>query len=210
MPRKPFVPTKNPYHVSARCINKDWFSQPLEELWPLFCDYLYLTKIIHDVKIHSFVLMDNHFHLLITAPNLNLSEAMAFFLRETSRNILKVSGRLNRTYSSRFFRCEIKSFHHFMTAYKYVYRNPVEAGIVDSCEQYKFSTLNGIIGTNRLLVPLEEDTLADIYRIEDQLSWLNTRPDPDHQKAVKNALRRPQFKLPKRNGRPHILETDKF
>ena len=42
--------------------------------------------------------MGNHFHLLVTAPDGNLSAAMLYFMRETSREVSRRSGKINQTW----------------------------------------------------------------------------------------------------------------
>ncbi|WP_081111818.1 transposase [Bdellovibrio bacteriovorus] len=59
----------------------------------------YLCFIHHAYKgeIYAFVLMSNHFHLLIRFPENNMSEAMTYFMRESSRMISRQAGRINQT-----------------------------------------------------------------------------------------------------------------
>jgi putative transposase len=177
----------------------------MPETWRTFCDQLYISGKIFDLEVHSFVLMGNHFHLLVTAPKLNLSQAMAYFLRESSRQILKDNQRINRTFSARFFRSRIVGFHHYMTVYKYIYRNPVEAGIADCPEAYRFSTLHSLLGFSRLEIPLLYDPLLDSEEVETTLKWLNQTPSPENKLAVQKALRRPEFRLPNHKKQPHPL-----
>src|SRR5689334_21017913 len=93
------VPRKNvpihstdPYHITARCINKEWFRIPLTEVWSLMGDYLAVIEHEFKILIHAFVLMPNHFHLISTAPDANISVALNYFMRETSREITRLSG----------------------------------------------------------------------------------------------------------------------
>jgi putative transposase len=209
MPRKLFYPTPNPYHICCRSINKDWFESPMTELWELFSDYLFLAEKMFELKIHSFVLMNNHFHLLVTAPQLNISQAMQYFTRETSKQILRSSSRINCTFARPFFRSEIIGYHHFMTVYKYIYRNPVEAGLTQYCEAYPYSTLNGLVGFSRLFISLQQDTLL-FDDVEQTLKWLNRRPDRQAYEDVRKALKRREFTLPRKRGQQNPLEFQIF
>lgn len=80
-----------------------------------------------------------------------------------------------------------------MNAYKYNYFNPVKAGVVERCENYRFSTLRGLLGYEKLLVPVVEDTLL-IPDVEGTLDWLNRHPPKNHLDAIKSALRKAEFK----------------
>lgn len=211
MPRKKYPNNPlNPYHVSARCLNREWFPLPIELTWSIMEDYLYLIAAQFNVRIHSFVLMSNHFHLIISAPHNNLSQALLYFMRETSKEIGRLSGRINQVYGARNFKTHLGSFHYFMNTYKYVYRNPVRAGICQFVEEYPYSTLHGQCGLKKLIIPLAEDTLLfDPNFSESALRWLNATPNIELEDEMRLILRRSNFesKAPKRTGRLSLLET---
>jgi len=84
----------HPYHVTARCINREWFRIPLEEVWAITNDYLWVTIREFNLLVYGFVLMPNHWHLIATSPDCNLGPALNYFMRETSREITPLSGRM--------------------------------------------------------------------------------------------------------------------
>jgi len=197
MPRKPVpIISDTPYHICARCINKEWFVLPVPVVWDIMSDFLAMMSRGFSVRIHSFVLMSNHFHLVATPTENNLSEALLYFMRETSREITRLSGRINQTYGMRNHKTQIFQYHYFMNTYKYVYRNPVRAGICERVEDYPYSTLRGLLGQSRLIIPLEEDTLL-FDSVEQTLQWLNQAPESEADKSMRLALRRPIFKFPR-------------
>src|SRR5437868_8579917 len=105
MPRKRHItPAELPYHVSARTHSGIWFRSGPETTWHILCDYLYFVKFAFNLKIHSFVLMNNHFHLLVSTPDANLSKAMNYFMRESSKEINRLSGHENQVWGGRFYR----------------------------------------------------------------------------------------------------------
>ena len=214
MPRKIFIQNpENPYHISARSNNRDWFALPMDEVWFIFGRFLYLLHHAYGVEIYAFVLMNNHFHLLARFPMGNLIKAMQYFMRETSRCIAFESERINHVYGGRFFRCEIGSFHYFTHTYKYVYRNPVEARLCNFAEEYPYSTLNGLIGKTPLLIPMQPDTLLfENGGVEQTLTWLNRRPPQEEKEMIRKALRKNEFKLAKKRSteKPHPLEWMQF
>lgn len=126
---------------------------------------------------------------------------------ETSRELVRLGNRINQTYGGPHFRCLIKSHHYFLNAYKYLYYNPVAAGICENVLDYPYSTLHGQLGQGRLLIPVEED-LTLFNDVEGTLAWLNTRPKKENWLAVRNALRRKEFKLGRYNFKVHPLEID--
>jgi putative transposase len=97
----------------------------MPEAWELFSDYLYFINKNFGIRIHSFVLMPNHFHMIARDPELNLSSAMNYFMRETSKLMASESRTINRVWGAPFHSSLIDSPLYYLHAYKYVYRNPV-------------------------------------------------------------------------------------
>jgi REP element-mobilizing transposase RayT len=182
---------------------------PIGEVWEIMSLRLYYLHTVFDVEILAFVLMSNHFHLLLRTPSANLSEAMANFMRETSRAITKAAHRINQTYGQRHSRTIIGSHHYFLQAYKYVYRNPVAAGLCERPENYPYSTLSGLLGANRLIIPVQHD-LTLFPDVEGTLDWLARPSNKEDWQSVKRALRRHEFSLAKDRSskEPNRLEID--
>jgi putative transposase len=209
MPRKKFIASQEfPYHVSARCINKEWFALPMGEVWSVFSDYLFFIHHAFGVQIHSFVLMNNHFHMIVRTPLMNLDSAMNYFMRETSRIIGNRSGRINQVYGGPYHWSLIKSPIYFLHAYKYVYRNPIEAGLINNVEEYKYSTLRVLLGCQHSIIPIENDETLFPDFIE-QLKWLNyAYPSEEVRADIRSALRKKEFQFAKdKRGMPHFLDN---
>ncbi len=185
-----------PYHVTARCINKEWFQLPLKDVWTIFNNHLYFISIAFNVRIHSFVLMSNHFHLLLTTPQGNINEVMRYFMTETSRDITLKTGRINQTYGGPYFSSLITKDIHFHHVYKYIYRNPVEALLVTRAEEYEFSTLPTLLGLSKSIIPLCADELL-FNDVERTLSWINTNYKEGVKDNIRQALRKNTFQIPK-------------
>ncbi|WP_347356209.1 transposase [Bdellovibrio sp.] len=196
-----------PYHITARCINRDWFSQDLPHVWDITTRHLYFTALAFDLRIHSFVLMSNHFHMIVRSPQANLSEAMQYFMRATGNDLREISGRINQTYGGRFHRSLITHPHHYDHAYKYVYRNPVEAGQCERVQDYPYSTIQALMGRKMVEVPVLEDPRWGTWEDRVQtLRWLNSKPHEDNWESVRKALRKGVFALPKMDSRSSPLE----
>lgn len=188
-----------PVHITARCINKEWFKIPLEEVWTIMENYLYFIAHAYDFRILAFLLMPNHFHLL--ARSSETSRAMEYFMRETSRSIGRVACRINQTYGRPYHPTEFVSNIHAINTYKYVYRNPVEARLCLKVEEYPYSTLHGLLGFRKLVIPIEEDVhLFSGDSLERVLEWLNASPSRQHKEIMRVALRKKVFEIPPLQG----------
>ncbi len=195
MPRtKAVFQSQYPYHITGRSINKERFQIPLDEVWKIMSIQLTYVNWIFKAQIHSFVLMPNHFHLMLTTPNADLDIIMANFMKETSRQINEYSGRINQAYGARHFRCVIESEHYFLHAYKYIYSNPVHAGISARCEDYQYSSLAFKLGKTKADFPVLEDNLLFPNYVK-TLNWLNQKPSDSDWKSISDAMKKSKFKI---------------
>ncbi len=208
MPRKRFqFTTEFKYHVSARCLNKDWFEMPLSEVWEICSEYLYFCNHAFGLQISSFVLMNNHFHMLVQTPDAPLSEIINYFMREVSKAISRQTGRINQTFGGPYYWSILKTNIYQLHAYKYVYRNPVHAGLIEKVEDYKFSTLGSLLGREPLIIPVTEDKIL-FPNPEKTLNWLNTEYGQKDFEAIKFAIRRKEFRFGTNKDRaPNPLEA---
>lgn len=207
MPRKKFnLDPKSIYHVCARVRNKDWYDLPMDAVWEVMSYRLFCIRHFHGVRIYAFVLMNNHFHMLVQAPESNLSEAMQYFMGATSRDIQKLTGRTNQIWAKRFYRTRLDDYWHILNCYKYIYRNPVRAGVVDRVEEYRFSSLPGLLGKDHLFIPIEYDAILFDDCFQKILKWLNTPPQKEAEESIKRALQFREFKLRKINRKPNPWE----
>ncbi|MBK9293509.1 MAG: transposase [Oligoflexia bacterium] len=208
MPRKKklFNPYR-PYHITARCINREWFGLPMDHLWEFYSDYLFLINKMYQVEIFSFVLMPNHFHLIARFQNKNMSEAMNYFMRETSRYISSQSGRINQIYGAPYHKSCLSTDNYFYHAYKYIYRNPVDAELTSKVEDYKYSSLFGLLGQSKLIIPITEDLLLFNQNMDETLTWLNKDYKKTDRNLIRCALRKSEFAFATKNGLKSDLET---
>ena len=195
-----------PYHITGRCINRDWFAGSLQETWQIFCEELWMASVLHDLKIHSFVLMQNHFHLIAETPFSNISQIMKRLMEVTSKRITRDARRINQTYGGRHFKTILQTQSYYLNCYKYVYLNPVNSGICERVEQYPFSTLRDRLGLANSGIILAEDIQLSPDDAEDTVDWLNCLPTYEQIESVKKALKRSWFKHAKcRTGRRYLM-----
>lgn len=133
MPRpRVILQSEFPYHVTARCINREWFKLPMDEVWSIFASELKDAVERFDVRIHAFVLMSNHFHLVASTPEANISSALQQFMHRSSLRLARSGNRINETFAGRHKKSIMDSYWYVVNAYKYVYRNAVDGGICEA------------------------------------------------------------------------------
>jgi len=184
----------------------------MQECWEIFSYYLNIVSQKYLAKIIAFVLMSNHFHLMLHTPKENIDEIMNYLLREVSKTIGRRSNRINHIFGARYARTVIQTEIYFYHAYKYLYRNPSEALIVDKIENYAYSTYPAILNQGKVSFPVYD---LDIFPndlipkdLNKRLEWLNESYDSKEKLLIKNALRRPIFELPK--GKNVIATVNKL
>lgn len=181
----------------------------MERVWEIYCEELEKSSAELGLVVHSFVLMSNHFHLLASTPRANISQCMHQFMHRTSRRLTKEGNRINETYAGRHYKCILTRNNHFLNAYKYNYRNPVAAGLCERVEDYRFSTLRGLVAPLHRRAQIAKDYIFDADPLG-TLEWLNQPPDPIKLEGVSQGLKRQYFRSKKsrKDRRPLISEDD--
>ena len=201
MPRQNLIRSQQfPYHVVNRVNNREWFPLGLDRVWESFLEESYAITIGHGALIHSLVLMSNHFHLKISTPESDLGIVMRDFSRSITRTLNLKSGRSGHIFAGRYRWSLIQTPDYYSAAYKYVYRNPVKAGICEKVEDYPYSTINVVTGARKTPLPLTHplDGAGDILIPEDPiqlLSWLNRPYSAETDRSIALGIRRKNFQF---------------
>lgn len=203
MPRKNLILSKElPYHVTNRSNNKEWFYIPLEQTWKIFCCVLSNAAAKYNVDIHAFVLMSNHYHLILSTPLANLDSFMRYFQTEACRKVQRKALRINHVFGSRYRWSVLENSISFAYAYKYTLRNPVRAGLSSLVQDYLFCSSKFLIGSNFDLPLVERiDNLGRQIpkSTKERLLWLNSPTPKEVEVLIGKALRRFQFAFSKGN-----------
>lgn len=208
MPRKSIIRSnEHYYHLVGRSNNKEYFDLPLENVWEILTGQLAKLQKQFDLKIAAFVLMSNHFHLLMLTPTEDIDWVMFYFMKDTTKIINKHSGRINRVYGSRYRGCLIDNYHYLLSAYKYIYQNPIRAGLSDRAQDYKFSTLNTSIHFPFNIEEIVPLTLQSRNK-EIESRWINETFTPDEGSSIRSGLAKPKFKYKKHRTRKIEIRPD--
>jgi putative transposase len=108
------------------------------------------------VAIHSYVLMDNHFHLLATPQT---DDALPLMMQSLGRSYVRyfndLHGRTGTLWEGRYKSAVIQTDRYLLACMAYLDLNPVRAGMVAQAVQYRWSSHAHYIGrsTDRLITP---------------------------------------------------------
>ena len=93
----------------------------------------------------SFCLMDNHVHLLVETPKANLAEGMRQLHGEYARAFNARYERSGHLFQSRYGAKRIKSQAQFWVVVAYIVNNPVEAGLCDRPEEWRWASHGSVL-----------------------------------------------------------------
>lgn len=105
-------------------------------------------------RVHAWVLMNNHYHLLLETPEPNLVEGMKWLQNTFTRRINTKHGLWGRVFGDRYKAVLVEggSPEYFTTLLDYIHLNPARAGLVDfaaggSVLDYEWSSLRQVYAT---------------------------------------------------------------
>ena len=111
-----------------------------------------------EVNVHSYILMTNHVHLLLTPMEANgVSQLMQSLGRYYVRYFNQNYGRSGTLWEGRFKSSLVDSELYFFTVSRYIELNPVRASMVEKPEEYSWSSYkkNAMGKRIELIVPHE-------------------------------------------------------
>ncbi len=92
------------------------------------------------VEIFAYVLMDNHYHLLLRTLNPNLSKAMQWLGSTYTRRFNLRHSQTGHLFQGRFKGIIIESDVYALTLSHYIHRNPLRAGLVERLADHRWSS----------------------------------------------------------------------
>jgi putative transposase len=110
----------------------------------------------HKVAVNAYVLLDNHFHMLLTPPS---DEAMSLMMQSVGRTYVRYfNKRHNRSgtlWEGRYKSSLIDSEGYLLTCMAYIDLNPVRAGLAESAEDFSWSSYKHLAGQSidKLVTP---------------------------------------------------------
>lgn len=181
------------YHVTCRgnerrAIFKDDYDRSE------FLEKLQRSAEIYGVQIHAFVLMGNHFHLIVRTPKANLSEFMRHFNVSYTGFFNRRHRRVGHLYHGRFKAILVEAETHLLDLSRYVHLNPVRVGAwrrrdfrkqVGELWRFAWSSLGGYVSARRQVEwVVYDDVLSRVggsrrsygRYVQDALQYGYTRP----------------------------------
>jgi putative transposase len=133
------------YHVTSRGSNK----RPIyldDADRSIFTGLLGRFALRQRWLVFAWVLMTNHYHLLIQVPFAGLSRGMQLLNGGYACRFNLRHGRTAHVFKNRFDARPIESEAHLLEACRYIVLNPVRAGLCSSAEDWPWSSYRASVG----------------------------------------------------------------
>ena len=94
------------------------------------------------IDVFAYVLMDNHYHLLVRTRQANLKKAMQWFGTTYTQRFNRRHSRSGHLFQGRYKSIIIQNDAYLLQLSYYIHRNPLRAGIVKRLASYRWSSYN--------------------------------------------------------------------
>ena len=123
------------------------------------CDLILLTLDQHRKRgaffLFGYVVMPSHVHLLISPRNQGLIRAMRDLKSTAGFDIARTRGSSGPIWQARYFDTIIRRVRDFWQKLEYIHGNPVEAGLVGSPEEWKWSSYRQFARKGNSPIPVD-------------------------------------------------------
>jgi REP element-mobilizing transposase RayT len=134
------------YHITSRGNEKRTIFQNDQD----YFQFIQLLERIHkryEVLIHTYVLMFNHYHLLLETPSSNLIATMHDLNAAYTNYFNRRHKRVGHLFQGRYHSLLVDRDAYLLELSRYIHLNPVRARIVDRPEEYRWSSYLNFISS---------------------------------------------------------------
>ena len=102
----------------------------------------YLSKAVerYELRIHTYCLMTNHYHLLIETPQANLSQAIKWINVSYAAYFNRKRRRSGHLFQGRYKAILVDADEYLTHVSRYIHLNPLRARMVDHLKDYQWSS----------------------------------------------------------------------
>jgi REP element-mobilizing transposase RayT len=126
------------HHVIQRGNNRNYIYEDIRDKREFF-EILQTEVAASGAAILQYVLMDNHYHLLVRVGEQSLAGLMRNLNRRYTMYYNQRYNRIGTIYGGRYKSYPLVDNQKFYSTVRYIVRNPVKAGLVATPAQYRWS-----------------------------------------------------------------------
>lgn len=165
------------YHVFSRGNNRADIFCSDKDRWK----FLDMTETLSErfaIEIYAYVLMDNHYHLLLRTLEPNLSKAMQWLGSTYTRYYNTRNSKNGHLFQGRFRSLLVENAQYLRQLSFYIHRNPLRGGLAGSLTEFRWSSYHYYAYPKTPPPWLKTDLI---------LSMFHSHKDPH--KAYRNAIK---------------------
>lgn len=136
------------YHITSRGNEQKPIFRNLRDR-KKFQEYLESATNRYDAVIHAYCLMNNHYHLLMETPAGNLPQIMHHINGAYTTYFNIKWARKGHLFQGRYMAILVEQDEYAKGLSRYIHLNPVRAGMVETPEQYQWSSYSFYVGWKR-------------------------------------------------------------
>lgn len=136
------------YHIIMRGINRQNIFEDDEDCIK-FIQTLRRYKKVCEYELYAYCLMGNHIHMLLMEGEEPLDKVMRRICSSFVLWYNRKYGRIGYLFQDRYKSEPVEDNAYFLTVLRYIYQNPVKAGLVASAEKYPWSNYYGYMDINQ-------------------------------------------------------------
>ena len=133
------------WHVTARGNERKPIFRDSEDC-AAFVDVLGRTVARYRWRLHAFVLMPNHYHLLVETPVATLSRGMRQLGGVYTQRFNRRWSRCGHLFQGRFFSLHVERESHLLELARYIALNPIRAGLAKSAAEWRWGSYRALAG----------------------------------------------------------------
>jgi len=205
MPRHHRITSPGYHHVINRGVGRQNIFLDIKDKLK-FKEILCETASIHALTIHAYVLMDNHYHLIVENKRNNLSDAMRQINAMYAQYFNKKYNRSGHLWQGRYKSWYIFDESYLFTLFKYIEYNPIKAGEAKKPGEFPFTLLYDVRNSDipecmkdsfifshysnpaklikSLSIPLSDKELEELEKFKKQASKLKEPALPEEKKPL--------------------------
>jgi len=187
MPRRPRLDGIGHYHIVNRGVDRRVVYKDDED-FNYFLGLLCSASLIYKVRVHSYVLMSNHYHLLIETSEENLSKYMKHINAYYAMYFNKKYKRSGHLWQGRFKSWYVTDEAYLYALVAYIEYNPVKAKMVHKLGEYKYSSYLAFSEEVDAIACLNESFVFKMYEnVKERLEFIEYAHDERILDEIKKA-----------------------
>ncbi len=128
-----------------------------------FTEYLETTTARFAIRIHTYCLMTNHYHLLVETPEANLSQTIKWINVSYATYFNRKRHRRGHLFQGRYKAILVDADAYLKHLSRYIHLNPLRANMVKQHDAYPWSSYRAFIGKSPTPAWLETNWLLSLF-----------------------------------------------